>query len=308
MSSKIMVIDDSANQREFIIQTLKKANIFDEYREAEDGLDGLKSLLNAPVDLIMCDLEMPHMDGFKFISMIKSRSELENIPVIILTSSDDDDLKIKGLEIGANDYLTKPFNPGELLARVKVQLQIKKLQDDLKRSNELLRELSYTDYLTGLYNRRYLMKTLDAEINRASRTKQCFSFILLDVDHFKRVNDNYGHQYGDLVLVAIAKAILSDLRNYVTVARYGGEEFAIVLPGISLDGAKLVAERKRETIQALSFASPMENLTVTASFGIAAHPSAEADDIDSLLLQADEALFRAKKNGRNLVVAMDSPT
>jgi two-component system cell cycle response regulator len=304
MPTSIMIIDDSAKQRELIIQTLKKLNIFDQYREAKDGLEGFKALLNTPVDLIISDLEMPHIDGFKFISMIKTRPELQDIPVIILTSSEDSDSKIKGLELGANDYVTKPFNPGELVARVNVQLQIKSLQDQLKRSNELLRELSYTDFQTSLYNKRYLMKTLGGEINRAERSNQCFSLIFLDIDFFKEVNDNYGHQNGDIVLTAIAKTIQSGVRNYATVARYGGEEFAIVLPGIPLAGALVVAERMRETIQALSFAPPMGDLRITGSFGVATYPSEHVNDIDSLLRQADDALYRAKQKGRNRVEAM----
>jgi two-component system, cell cycle response regulator len=304
MSTSIMIIDDSAKQRELIIQTLKKINIFDQYREAKDGLEGFKSLVNAPVDIIISDLEMPHMDGFKFISMVKTRPELQDIPIIILTSSEDSDSKIKGLEHGANDYVTKPFNPGELVARVNVQLQIKSLQDELKRSNELLRELSYTDFQTSLYNKRYLMKTLSGEINRAERSNQCFSLIFLDIDFFKEVNDNYGHQNGDIVLTAIAKTIQSGVRNYATVARYGGEEFAIVLPGIPLAGALVVAERMRETIQATSFAPPMGDLRITGSFGVATYPSEHVNDIDSLLRQADDALYRAKQKGRNRVEAM----
>lgn len=304
MSTSIMIIDDSAKQRELIVQTLKKLNIFDQCREAQDGLEGFKSLLNAPVDLIISDLEMPQMDGFKFISMIKTRPELQDIPIIILTSSEDSDSKIKGLELGANDYVTKPFNPGELLARVKVQLQIKNLQDELKRSNELHKELSYTDFQTSLYNKRYLMKTLDGEINRTGRSKQCFSLIFLDIDFFKQVNDNYGHHNGDIVLIAIAKTIQSGVRNYATVARYGGEEFAIVLPGIPLTGALVVAERIREAIQATSFAAPMGDLKITASFGIATYPSEQVNDIDSLLRQSDDAMYRAKQKGRNRVEAM----
>jgi len=301
-----MIIDDSAKQRDLIVQTLRKLTVCDEYREARDGLEGFKSLLNAPVDLIISDLEMPQMDGFKFIGMIKTRPELQDIPIIILTSSENSDSKIKGLELGANDYVTKPFNPGELVARVNVQLQIKNLQDELKRSNELLKVLSYTDFQTSLYNKRYLMKTLSGEMNRASRSDQSFSLIFLDIDFFKEVNDNYGHQNGDIVLTAIAQIIQSGVRNYATVARYGGEEFAIVLPGIPLTGAMVVAERTRETIEATSFAAPMGDLRITASFGIATYPSAQVNDIDSLLRHADDALYRAKQKGRNRVEVMKS--
>ena len=306
MPTSIMIIDDSAKQRELIVQTLNKLDICDQYREANDGLEGFKSLLIAPVDLIISDLEMPHMDGFKFISMMKTRPELQDIPIIILTSSEDSDSKIKGLGLGANDYVTKPFDPGELVARVKVQLQIKNLQDELKRSNELLKELSNTDFQTSLFNKRYLMKTLSGELNRSERSSQSFSLIFLDIDFFKEVNDKYGHQNGDVVLTAIAKTIQFGVRNYATVARYGGEEFAIVLPGIPLAGALVVAERMRETIQATTFAPPMGELKITGSFGIATYPSENVNDIDSLLMQADDALYRAKQKGRNRVEAMRS--
>jgi diguanylate cyclase (GGDEF)-like protein len=304
MPTSIMIIDDSPTQRESIIRTLRIHDICDHYREARNGMEGYKSLLNSSADLIISDLEMPQMDGFKFISLIKSSADLQDIPIIILTSSEESDLKIRGLELGASDYVTKPFNPGELVARVKVQLHIKKLQDDLKRSNELLKQLSHTDFQTGLHNKRYLMHTLNSEINRTNRDNLCFSIILLDIDHFKAVNDNYGHQNGDIVLSAIANSIQTGVRNYSTVARFGGEEFAIVLPGIPLSGAVVAAERMREAIQTTSFAPPMEGLKITGSFGVATYPSEQVKDIDSLLKHVDEALYRAKHKGRNRVEAM----
>jgi diguanylate cyclase (GGDEF)-like protein len=305
MSVSIMIIDDSANQREAIVQALSTLPLCDQYREAQDGMEGFKSLLNAPADLIICDLEMPYLDGFKFVSMIKSQEKLRNIPIIILTGKEDSDSKIKGLELGANDYVTKPFIPGELVARVKAQLHIKNLQDELEKSNELLTNLANTDFQTGLYNKRYLMKTLNGELNRAARNHSCFSLIFLDIDFFKKVNDTYGHQRGDEVLTAVARTLLQCLRNYSTAARYGGEEFAIILSGTQLTGAIVVAERLREAIQALSFAPPMGDLKITGSFGIAAYPSAQVKDIDSLLKQADDALYSAKQKGRNRVEASE---
>src|ERR1039457_5327858 len=163
MSISVLIIDDSEVIRERIIKALKPINIFDRYIEAEDGLDGFKQLLSGPVELVLCDLEMPRIDGFKFLSMIKARPELQDVPVIMLTGVGDRVRKIKGLEMGASDYVTKPFDPEELVARVKIHLKIKQLQDSLRYSNNLLLEISNTDYLTGMFNRRYLMKELEKE-------------------------------------------------------------------------------------------------------------------------------------------------
>jgi two-component system cell cycle response regulator len=307
MSINVLVIDDSEKIRGEIMRILREVALFDDYREARDGIEGFKSLSSAKADLIICDLEMPRMDGFKFISLVNSRQDLRDIPIILLTGREDRDLKIKGLEQGACDYVTKPFDAGELVARVKVQLKIKFLQDELKRSNELLKQLSNTDPLTKLHNRRHLTEVLGKEIQRAERQKAFLTFIILDIDHFKRVNDTYGHQNGDVVLVALAEAIQSGLRAYDLAARYGGEEFVLVLPGTSLAGGVTVAERLRGAVQGLTFAPPLESLAVTASLGVATFPSSLVDSIDSLIRQADEALYRAKQNGRNRVETMVIP-
>lgn len=304
MSSSVLIIDDADSVRYLIISTLKKVALFDHYREARDGIDGFKALLAAKTDLIICDLEMPRMDGFKFMQMVNSREDLRDIPIIMLTGREDRDLKIKGLEQGACDYVTKPFDAGELVARVKVQLKIKALQDELKRSNELLKELSNTDPLTRLYNRRYLTKNLNSELVRAKRYNESLSFIILDIDHFKKVNDAYGHQNGDTVLSAVADVIQTGRRCYDIAARYGGEEFVLVLPGTSLAGGITVAERLREDVRAISFKPPLEQLSITISLGVATFPSARVEDEDSLIREADEALYRAKQNGRNRVETM----
>src|SRR5512138_3718941 len=164
MGKSILIIDDSETVREQIIQTLMRVtSLFDHYYEAADGIEGFKQVMTRRVSLIVCDLEMPRMDGFKFLGMLQTREELRDIPVIMLTGREDRDLKIKGLEQGACDYVTKPFDAGELIARVRVQLKIRTLQDELKRSNEKLQELSNTDPLTMLYNRRYMMNALERE-------------------------------------------------------------------------------------------------------------------------------------------------
>ena len=305
MADSVLIIDDSEAVREKIIKTLESRDLFSRFYQAEDGLEGFKKLLASPVDIILCDLEMPRMDGFKFLGMLKGRPEVSDTPVIILTGNDDRELKIKGLEQGACDFITKPFDPEELVARMRVHLKIKHLQDDLKRSNELLLELSNTDHLTGLFNRRFLMEALDKEVQRARRKDGQVALLMLDIDHFKRVNDTHGHLQGDVVLQKVALHIQKELRSYDTAARYGGEEFVALLPDTSLKEAFNVADRIRLSVQGMRFAGSLANEQVTVSLGVALFPSPCFDDIDGLLRAADEALYQAKERGRNRVIISD---
>lgn len=302
MFNSVLIIDDSPVIRERIIKTLGAFELFARHFEAEDGLDGFKQLLSEPVDIVLCDLEMPRIDGFKFLNMIKSRPELADVPVIMLTGVGDRERKIKGLEQGASDYVTKPFDPEELVARVKIHLKIKQLQDNLRRSNELLLELSNTDYLTGLFNRRYLMKELEKEFQRSARKGSNLSLIILDVDYFKRVNDTYGHLQGDIVLQKVAQQLQKELRGYDIAARYGGEEFIAVLPDASVADAAFVAERIRAAIQELTFDGELHELTITVSLGVAGIKLSERGSVDDLIKLADDALYRAKSDGRNRVM------
>ena len=307
MANSILIIDDSVTVREQIIRVLESFNLFTLYYEASDGLEGLKRLLSSPVDLILCDLEMPRIDGFKFLSMLKARPDLQNIPVIILTGMNDKERKIKGLEQGASDYITKPFDPDELVARVRIHLKIKKLQDELKRSNELLLEISNTDHLTGLFNRRYMMDALDKEVQRSYRKGGALSLIMLDIDHFKRVNDSFGHLQGDIVLQQVALQLQKELRSYDCAARYGGEEFVAILPDSSLKEAVFVADRIRLAVQGTRFSGPLAKLNITASLGVACfNQETHTSSVDEFIKLADDALYRAKANGRNRVEFLDA--
>lgn len=302
MADNVLIIDDSETVREKIIQTLESRDLFSRFYQAEDGLDGFKKLLASPVDIVLCDIEMPRMDGFKFLGMMKGRPEISDTPVIILTGNDEREMKLKGLEQGACDFITKPFDPEELVARMKVHLKIKHLQDDLKRSNELLLELSNTDHLTGLFNRRFLMECLDKEVQRARRKDGLVAILMLDIDHFKRINDTYGHLQGDVVLQKVALHIQKELRSYDIAARYGGEEFVTILPDTTLKEAFNVADRIRLSVQSMRFAGDLSNERVTVSLGVAVFPAPGLNDIDSLLRAADDALYHAKERGRNRVV------
>jgi len=299
METNILVIDDSESVRKEIIQTLQAHSVATFFHEAADGIEGLKVLLEIKMDLVLCDVEMPRLDGFRFLSMVRARDELRSIPFVMLTAKEDQESKIRGFELGVADYITKPFGPGELVARVKVHLQIKKLQDELMKANELLLEISYTDHLTGLYNRRYLMEVLDREFSRAQRTGSILSLLILDIDQFKGINDRFGHQEGDAVLARTASIFRNELRGYDTAVRFGGDEYVAVLPDTSLNDAIAVAERIRKAVHETTFAGKLKGERISVSLGIAAYPGKNVETIEDLVREADGALYRAKAGGRN---------
>jgi diguanylate cyclase (GGDEF)-like protein len=303
MHASVLIIDDSINFREQITKDLQDAALFDDYRTAKDGLEGFKFLTETRADLIILDLEMPRVDGLRFLQLVNSRPELSHIPIIMLTSNHDREVRLKGLEQGASDYLTKPFDAAELVARVKIHLNIKKLQDELKATKDHFKQLSIIDPLTNLYNRRYLTAIVETELVRAKRLKSSLSLLIIDIDRFKEVNDKYGHHAGDKVLVAVAATLKAGLRTYDIASRYGGEEFVLVLPGTPLTVGTEVAERLRNAVHSLKLGFPMEMATVTVSVGVAAFSDEQSDDFYSLFNRADKALYLAKKNGRNRVEA-----
>jgi two-component system, cell cycle response regulator len=298
----ILIIDDSDSIRQQVKETLQMVNLFDEYHEASNGIEGFKKLLQHPMDLIVCDIVMPGIDGFKFLTMKNTKPEFGDIPVIMLTSQEDVRSKIMGLEQGASDYITKPFDPSELIARVKVQLKIKKLQDDLRKTNIRLEELSNTDGLTKIFNRRHFMSLFESEFDRAVRYGGTLSYVMCDIDNFKSFNDRYGHLIGDKILVGIGKIFKDSLRKHDLVARYGGEEFALILPETDDAGSFSVSERYRAVIESTQFGTPELPLRVTASFGITSFPKFKPSSIDEMIKQADEALYKAKEWGRNKTV------
>jgi diguanylate cyclase (GGDEF)-like protein len=304
MNHTLLIIDDSKAIRSQVFETFGDGALFSKILQAADGIEGFKLLVNNEVDIILCDIEMPGIDGLKFLAMLQSREDLKAKPVIMLTSHDDVYTKVRGLESGASDYITKPFEPAELVARLRVHMQIKILQDELRRSNQLLLELAQTDPLTRLCNRRNLYEKLEIELNRCSRGDNPIALIMADIDHFKRINDQYGHQVGDKALVQCAELLKKHLRTYDMAARYGGEEFCLVLPETELDEALEVAERVRSKAERMVFDPPMEKDKLTISFGVAAFDGTRDGSIDELIRLADDALYVAKKSGRNQVKGM----
>jgi two-component system cell cycle response regulator len=301
--ARILLIDDLDIDLQHLRKSITDAGMAVDICEARDGLEGLKAVLASPIDLVICDLVMPNMDGFKFLEMVIARPDLQDIPVIMLTAREDHKYKVAGLEHGACDYLIKPFDARELVARIKVQLKIKRQKDQLKQTNQLLTELTSKDHLTQVNNRRSMLEILERELERSQRKEYPLSLVMFDLDHFKQVNDRFGHQAGDAVLQVIADLAGSHLRGYDSVARYGGEEFVLILPDTDRDGAFLVAERLRAKIELLTFAGELAPLRVTVSLGVATYPNQGISTVDELLRAADTLLYQAKRDGRNRVAA-----
>jgi len=308
MPGSILVVDDSATFRSQIRAMLVRGGGFGEILEAGDGLTALKILVERRPDLVICDLVMPGIDGMKFLALRAARKEVAEIPVIMLTAEDDIDRKVDMLDRGAADYVTKPFHEKELLARVRVHLRLKQLQDELRQLNARLETLSATDPLTGLCNRRDLDRRLVEELKRTVRYGTPLSIIAVDVDHFKQVNDGHGHAMGDEVLRNIARVFLGGVRSVDTVARVGGEEIIILLPHTARDGALQLAERLRAALAVTEHTLGDATIRVTASFGVACLASAAAaagTRAEALVARADAALYRAKAEGRNRVIGCD---
>lgn len=306
MGRTLLIIDDSETVRQRVQEALVQHDPTTRFVMAKDGLEGFKLLVANHVDLILCDVVMPGIDGYKFLALKRSKPEFDDVPVIILTGAAGDvKAKVKGFEAGASDFLTKPFHDEELIARVNVHLKIKTLQDELREKNARLEELSNTDGLTKVTNRRRFMELFDLEFARAKRYKTELAYVMVDVDHFKQVNDVHGHQVGDTALVTVAAILREDLRKHDAVGRYGGEEFALLLPQTGLEGAKVVAERYRKRIADAELPVGEQRLRITVSMGIAVFPASGVEDADDLVRLADHALYEAKHAGRNRVIAAE---
>jgi diguanylate cyclase (GGDEF)-like protein len=297
----LLVIDDSAATRAEIHSSLH-THIFDRVLEAADGFEGLKLLMGHPVDVVLCDLELPKLDGDKLLRMKNSSPGGANIPFLFITASTDLDRKAKLLLDGASDAISKPFHPPDLVARLKLHMKVKRLQDELVLKNATLERLSTVDALTGLRSRRFVDEVLNVEFLRARRYRTPLSVIMADIDHFKKVNDNYGHQAGDAVLRGVGEMMRCMVRSTDVAGRYGGEEFIVVQPQNTTEGSATLAGRFRQAVEAARFEVPgRAPLQVTMSLGVSAYRRVHTSP-DDLVADADRALYAAKGQGRNRVV------
>ena len=287
---KILIIDDSLDALQIAKKRLK--NECHEILCAEGGKCGLELATKELPDVILLDIDMPDMSGFDVCAILKADPELCMIPILFLSGSVSIEDKIKGLDLGGVDYITKPFDAFELQARVRAALRTKHLQD-------LLVKYAHIDPLTGLPNRRAMMERLQQEWTRMERHGQTFSFIMADIDHFKKVNDNYGHIAGDKILQEVAKVIARECRNNDLPVRYGGEEFAIIVPETNAADTLVLAERCRREIEKISLHVKKGNIGATVSFGIAEATGLQS--LEALIQHADNALYESKLTGRNKI-------
>jgi two-component system cell cycle response regulator len=315
----IVVVDDSLTVRMMLKSHLEGAGYrVDVFPDGESACEALRAAHPLP-DLVLLDVIMPGMDGMAVLSFIKETLRPGFVPVIFLTAQGEVRDRVHGLNLGADDYIAKPFEADELLARVRAHIRIKRLQDalaeqnaelvktnqekatllsQLEAKNVQLAEMANTDPLTGVANRGHIEECLANEVARAMRFKTTLSVGMVDIDHFKRTNDSFGHPFGDRVIREVARVLAETVRQVDKVGRYGGEEFLVVMPGTGLDGAGVLAERIRAAVAALTHAP--ENHTATLSVGVAQWEP-DAGNWEGLVSRADQALYQAKEEGRNRV-------
>jgi two-component system cell cycle response regulator len=300
-SGRILIIEDRPESVAWFAGALQPTH---ELSSVDTFEEALVRVRGGDYDLIIVSLGMRGFDGLRLCSQLRSIPEARHVPILVVVSDGDRRKLTQALEMGVNDYLTRPVDRNELVARVRTQLRKKRYADRLRRNVQLSLEMAITDQLTGLHNRRYMSSHLDNLMAQATRSGRPLAFVIMDIDYFKSVNDNHGHDIGDEVLREFAKRIGANIRGIDLACRYGGEEFVVVMPETDASFAYAVAERLRKSIETtpIEISRAPGKLNITISIGIAASEG-EGDTAEALLRRADQALYSAKRNGRNRVVA-----
>ena len=300
-SGRILVIEDRAESAAWFTAALESTHEVSSVDTFEEAMVRVKG---GDPDLVVVSLGMRSFDGLRLCSQLRSLPEGRNVPILVVVSDGDRRKLTQALEMGVNDYLTRPVDKNELVARVRTQLRKKRYADRLRHNVQLSLEMAITDQLTGLHNRRYMSRHLDNLVETAKKTGKPIAFVIMDIDYFKAVNDTYGHDIGDEVLKEFAGRIAANVRGIDLACRYGGEEFVVVMPDTDVNFALQVSERLRKSIETTPFpiSRDPKKLNLTISIGIAGSEG-ESDSAGALLHRADQALYRAKRTGRNKVVA-----
>lgn len=302
--AKVVVVDDDVVQAQHIHNRLSALGASVKVvAEAEDALN----VLNADdYDVVLVSTQLADADGLRLCSHIRNNEHTKRLSILMLIEEDDTNLLVKGLDLGVNDYLVTPLDGNEVVARVRTQVKRKHYQDALKSNYQKSVSMAVTDALTGLYNRHYLNTHAKTLLQQTTQQGRAVSLIITDIDHFKKVNDTYGHLSGDAVLKEVPMRMLDCVRSTDLVARYGGEEFVVMMPDTPPVVARSIAERIRQAMESKGFKIPEApgEIKCTMSFGVStARPE---DTVDSLIKRADDALYKAKEGGRNQVVMESS--
>lgn len=300
-SLTVAIVDDDSAIRRLVGLFIRRSGY--EAFECSTGEEARQKLNSAFWDLAILDRRLPDMDGVELCQQLKSNPELKNRYVIILTGEADQADKIEGLDLGADDYITKPFAHAELLARIRAGKRIVDLQKDLVESNRRLELLSITDGLTKLFNHRYFQDELARHFDESQRYERPLSLAMMDIDFFKKINDTYGHAAGDDVLINVSAIFKDSIRGSDIAARYGGEEFAVMMPETDLEDAIAFAEKIRAKIESEPIMTKAGPIPATISIGVSSVPRSRINTPKALIDHADKALYRAKKAGRNQVQA-----
>lgn len=292
----VLVIEDHPDQRDLLSIVLRREG----YRvvTAANGVEALERLRQQPVQIALSDIMMPKMDGFELIKTIRSDPDLKNLYMILITARIQEGDRIRGLDLGADDYITKPFSFSELLARIRVGSRVIQYQQHLEYQTQ-------TDSLTGLYNRRAFEKKLRDEFERATRYGHPLSLLMLDIDNFKIINDTYGHNGGDAALVKISEILRSTTRQSDFPSRFGGEEFVLILPDTDHQRALQAAEKIMGEIRSSVFSVTNGHFSLTVSIGVSSTTIHGYANSDQMIEDADHALYAAKRNGKDRAQLFD---
>jgi two-component system, cell cycle response regulator len=288
----VLIIEDHPDQRDLLAIVLQREGY--KVVTAANGLEALEKLALEKVHIALSDIMMPKMDGFELINKIRSNSALRQIYIILITARIQEGDRVRGLDLGADDYITKPFSFSELLARVRVGSRVVQYQQHLEHQTQI-------DSLTGLFNRRALEKKIGEEFERSKRYGHPLSVVILDIDNFKKINDTYGHHGGDAALVKISEILRERSRSSDFPSRFGGEEFVLVLPETDQDSAIQVARKFHEEIRSCSFGTVDKPFLLTVSMGLTSTTKKEYSDWREMVADADCALYQAKNTGKDRI-------
>lgn len=302
---RILLVDNNPINLEIAGKLLEQEE-YDLYI-ADNGMTALELIDVASFDLILMDIIMPDIDGYKALRIIRQKEKYKNVPVMFFTGNEDIDNLPKISKLGTVDFIRKPFNGSELLARIRTHIELKKVREELDYTNiklqqayEKLEFISTNDPLTLLLNRREILRRMEYECNSFERNKRPFSVIIGDIDAFKQINDTYGHNYGDFILTSIAGILKTTSRKQDSISRWGGEELLLLLPDTSEKGAFILAEKLRLKIEKSTFKQNEISTKVTITFGVSVYKNIQP--INKLIFRADSALYEGKQSGKNCVI------